>query len=295
MGTKKKIATYDTDTYNESDSTLLGVKNGNVKRFAIKESKIKTSYTATRAVGGIAVGDEINAGDDIDSIVKEMLHPVEKPTLTNPSATLSISPTTKTFKKGTTHQVTFTLALNRGSISPQYTAESPYRSGAATEYRLAGETLSGSSVTKTVSESKTSYQGEIDYAAGVQPKDADGNDYKTPLPAGTVTTNTITFTFVSPYYRGVTNEEITAAVITGLTEVVESKGNKEWAYTATAQHGIFAYPKSYGVLQHILDPNGYENISGWTRSEVTIDGTDYYVYRSDDALTCNNFKYKFQY
>ena len=70
---------------------------------------------------------------------------------------------------------------------------------------------------------------------------------------------------------------------------------KSLSYTAAAEHAVFAYPSEYGVLTHILDPNGYENISGWSMTTLTINNVGYNVYRTDDKLTCNNFVYRFQF
>lgn len=99
-----------------------------------------------------------------------------------------------------------------------------------------------------------------------------------------------------PYiYYGVTTAAMSESVVKGLTKLAEGKSNKTLSYTAAAQNGVFAYPTSYGNLTHILDPNGYENISGWSKTTLTIDGTGYNVYRTDDRLTCNNFVYRFQF
>ena len=62
---------------------------------------------------------------------------------------------------------------------------------------------------------------------------------------------------------------------------------------------VIAYPKSYGVLSSILDPNGFEQLSSFTcleKSIVGLDGTSqqYYVY-VNDASTNTNFKMSFYY
>lgn len=158
--------------------------------------------------------------------------------------------------------------------------------GATTEYSTDGgstwTTLAENSKTITVSENK---------AAGAYKARATKSNYTA---SDTAQSSAITLNLPKIFY-GVTNDTLTAAVVSGLTALKEGKSNKSLSYTATAQHGVLAYPKTYGSLTHILDPNGYENISGWTQSEINIGSTDYYVYRSDDALTCNNFIYDFQF
>ena len=62
---------------------------------------------------------------------------------------------------------------------------------------------------------------------------------------------------------------------------------------------VFAYPKAHGVLSSILDPNNFETIGNYTRSEVSVTGLDgtaqaYYVYVSG-ATTVSGFAVNFKY
>lgn len=165
---------------------------------------------------------------------------------------------------------------------------------ATTEYSEDGGTtwteLTESSITITVTENKS---------AGAYKVRATKTNY-----TNSDIAQSSAITLNKPYtYYGVTNATISASVVADLTKVAEEKsewkvGNdyiKSLSYTAAAEHAVFAYPSEYGVLTHILDPNGYENISGWSMSTLTINGVGYNVYRTDDKLTCNNFVYRFQF
>ena len=165
---------------------------------------------------------------------------------------------------------------------------------ATTEYSEDGGTtwteLTDSSITITVTENKS---------AGAYKVRATKTNY-----TNSDIAQSSAITLNKPYtYYGVTNATISASVVADLTKVAEEKsewkvGNdyiKSLSYTAAAEHAVFAYPSEYGVLTHILDPNGYENISGWSMSTLTINGVGYNVYRTDDKLTCNNFVYRFQF
>jgi hypothetical protein len=135
--------------------------------------------------------------------------------------------------------------------------------------------------------------GTINYAAGVQPKDSDGNDYQSPLPAGSVTA-TKTVNFIQPFYWGkVASKPVSS--FTGLTESVTAKGQKTVSYTTNNEFMVFAYDKSYGNLTSILDPNGFEVIGGWSKATLTVGGFDYYVWTADLATTDTgaNFTFKF--
>lgn len=116
-----------------------------------------------------------------------------------------------------------------------------------------------------------------------------------------ITANTNSFTFVYPYYYGVINNdaEINENLIKSLTKQVVAKGNKTYSYSPNFQKMVIAYPKSYGVLKSILDPNGFEQIASFTLTELNIVGLDgtsqpYYVY-SNEASTNTNFNMTFKY
>lgn len=62
---------------------------------------------------------------------------------------------------------------------------------------------------------------------------------------------------------------------------------------------VFAYPKAHGVLKSIIDPNNFEIINDFTKSEISITGLDgtaqpYYAYVSGTS-TVSNFKVDFKY
>jgi hypothetical protein len=116
-----------------------------------------------------------------------------------------------------------------------------------------------------------------------------------------ITKTTNTFTFVYPYYYGVCDEgtTINGDLIKSLTKSVEIKGTKAITYTTNNQRMIFAYPKSYGVITKILDPNSFDVTSTFTMSQITIIGLDgtgqsYYVYVNNPS-TVSNFNMKFSY
>ena len=116
-----------------------------------------------------------------------------------------------------------------------------------------------------------------------------------------VSKNTAGWNFVYPYYIGVCgeNDEINEDLVEGLTKKVEVKGNKTNSYTCDYQRMVFAYPKAHGVLKSILDANGFENITAFTRYEVSVTGLDgtaqtYYVY-VNGASTVSGFAMTFKY
>jgi hypothetical protein len=109
-------------------------------------------------------------------------------------------------------------------------------------------------------------------------------------------------TFVYPYYWGKCAKDATIdeTLVEGLTKKIISKGSQtDIAFTCAEERMVFAYPKVHGVLKSIIDPNNFEIIDSFTRSEVSITGLDetaqtYYVYVSG-ASTVSDFKVDFKY
>ena len=284
-----KIATATT-------TTISGGKGG----------ELAADLTVNNPIGRYEDGDLIPKGTGFETIFRGMLTNVYYPTLTNPSATLAY--TADSYVKVGTNVTAknATITLNRGSINPQYTSESQYRSGEATNYALAlagadtpwsdSSTTSGSFSVPAFTKSSTgdvTLTGTINYAAGVQPKDSDGNDYNSPLPAGSVTSSK-TIHFILPFVYGASNTA-TISNFTGLSESVTAKAQKKFKYTTDNQYMVFAYDASYGNLTSILDPNAFETISGWTKSSLTVDGQNYFVYIADAATTDTNAEFTFKF
>ena len=231
------------------------------------ESPLTTSVT----VGGIASGTTYPTDTSFETLFRDMLNPVAYPTLTNPSATMSATGA-KLLETGATLNTTFTITFSRGSISPAY-GTSGYRSGAADEYTLDGTTQSGNTFSKTITSAKTSYQGSVSYLAGEQPKDSVGNNYQSPLPAGSVNTNTITYEFVDALWANVSN----IATIAKQALVSKSAKQKDFSFPAqtVANPEVFDVPASWTVtaVQVKNDLSGaYEDaLSQFTVTDVTHD------------------------
>lgn len=64
-------------------------------------------------------------------------------------------------------------------------------------------------------------------------------------------------------------------------------------YTSNNENLIFAYNKSLGELTSIKDQNGFENIDGWSKTELTIDNNELYIYYTNETITIEGFKITF--
>lgn len=205
---------------------------------------LEQAITAAIDVGGISSGTSYQEGTSYDTLWDNLLNPTLYPTLTAPSATISGSGT-KLLEVGATQESTITVTFSRGSISPAY-GTSGYRSGEATGYSLNGGTgQAGNTFTETVTGSNNAFTATVAYGAGEQPKDSKGNDYQSPLAAGSVTTGTVSYEFVNALWANTSN----IATVAKQSLTSRSAKVKSFSFPATtvANPEIFDVPASWTV------------------------------------------------
>ena len=105
---------------------------------------------------------------------------------------------------------------------------------------------------------------------------------------------TKSYDFVNPYYYGCLDNIPVDA--TGMTKLVEAKGNKTITNTTSSdgQYITFMYDAAYGNLSSILDPSGFECITGFTKIQLTIGEAQYNCYYSTLKQVITNFKYTYK-
>jgi hypothetical protein len=185
-------------------------------------------------VGGLCAGT-ILTGKTAFEILSEILVPELFGALTSPSASIALSPATALYEIGCSiSTLCVTGTFNRGSINPQYSSTSPFRSGAANTYCFSGCQIAGtyacttSPVTKCATTyvicASQSWGVCVAYDCGIQPKGSKGTNFNSPLVAGTSNTSTATITGIYPYYWGKitsgSRPAVTNSLVTGGTKVV---------------------------------------------------------------------------
>jgi hypothetical protein len=189
-------------------------------------------------------------------MMNRMLYPTLYPSLVNPSNGFSLSQAG--FQEiGLDTALNFTASFNRGSINPQYTATSPYRSGLPNTYNYTGTGVSNNpstslSNTETVAsyivpQGYQTWTGSVSYDIGVQPKDSVGVDFNTPLAAGTTSPNTVWINGVYPPFA-------TTVAIGTLT--------KQSLQTMTSLIQVSMVAETGGVNQRIDIPIVWSAITG---------------------------------
>ena len=104
----------------------------------------------------------------------------------------------------------------------------------------------------------------------------------------------ISYTFVSPYYVGVSSTDtLTETDIKALTKKVETKGSKTINYTTSQSYMVFAYPSSYGAISSIIDQNGFNVTDSFVRNTVTVNSVEYYVFCSNKCSGSYSMKFNY--
>lgn len=197
---------------------------------------------------------------------------VEYPEFVAPSATIS-GTGDKVLEKGSTLNATITVAFDRGKIDPAYNTDG-YRSGAATGYKInSGASQGSGTFSVVVSDSNKVFMGRVDYAEGEQPKDSDGHDYDSPLAAGYVNTEELTYEFVNAVWANAS--DITSMAKQPLVSESDKEIIIDFAPQTVANPECFDIPASLTVngiyVQNPFSEVWEECASEFTQTTTTHD------------------------
>lgn len=205
-------------------------------------------------------------------------------TYLGPTVSLSGSISTGVREKGTVVP-DVTLTANTTKRSNDITEVRFYRAGAliSTDATPSADGSADSTFTDT-----TDFSDTISFTAQVD----DGTS--------TGTSNTLTYSFVYPYYYGAGAPGLTAAAVAALTKYVISSSSSVNPTFTTSNGDVyyFAYPATYGGLSSILDENGFETFNTWTLRTENITGLDgsaqsyrIYVFNNQVIAGTTNFRF----
>lgn len=217
------------------------------------------AVTADLQVGGIDAQEVVPAGTTLQQFAELLLLTTFFPTITAPSFSLSVS--TGTVETGSTVSPLLTFTFNRGAITGALALGvwnpalfQNFRAGASSSYTLNGTTQLGNtlSVTSyTVLNGSNTFSGTVTYLVGPQPTDSKGNNYLTPLSAGTSPSQSTSFTGLYPYFYLKSSSPITAAAMqtaigngTATKVVGNSTGTLFIPYNVNGEYMAIAYPNS---------------------------------------------------
>lgn len=242
-----------------------------------------TDILTVNALGGIKANEDLN-GLTTHAILNKLLYPYVAQVVDTPSRT----PNSTVLEKGNTQTIT-SVSVKVTKKSEAITSIALYNGSTLIAEKTGEEVAAGGTFTFSGLSVEVPSTNVV---LTVKATDASGN---------IVSKSTANWNFVYPYYVGVCAEdaEINEELVVGLTKKVEAKANKSITFDCDYQRMVFAYPKAYGVLKSILDPNSFEIIGSFTQNEVSVtglDGTaqDYYVY-VNGASTVSGFTVNFKY
>ena len=241
------------------------------------ESSLDPTVATVEKLGGIDAGTTVAqlTGKSYDEIFDTLIFPTVNPTFTAPSASISLKSYQNVQEIGANAPTAanFNVSFNAGAIT---LAGKKQNNRAGAQNMEASKILYSSSKVESLpgKAGAMDYYYRAAYAEGPQPKDSKGNNYQTPLAAGSVDSEKITVTGYRAAYSGlVSTNAITEDVIKGMTKTVSAKKTIKVSGPISEQYICFAAPAGWTV-SNIKDSNNFDVTSSYATSTVSVTGLD---------------------
>lgn len=227
------------------------------------ESKLTQPLTCTVAIGTITNGKNYPAGTSLEQIIRDMLISYSPPAIT-----LTTSPATKLYDI-VTESITAILLKVAVTKKTQNITKIQY---------FVDSTLLHEETSGVEGGGSFSYQ----YTPAT-PIKTDVTFKATATDGKQTSTSTVTIKFVGKSYYGVCDASVSdpdETTVKGGTSVLKDTRTLNYTGITTNWGKVFyAYPKSFGALTYIKDEvNNINYFDSFQRSEVTVDGIDYWCY-----------------
>lgn len=252
-------------TINTSGHLIFTLSNGTTIDAGEITTTAKTTsaITATENIGSVTSGKTYPTGTNLENIIKDILVKYQPP-----AVTLTTTPATKLYDIVNDSISTILLKAAVTKKSKPVTKVSFY----------VGDTLLNE-VTTGVADG-----GNFQYQYNPTTPIRSNVTFKASTTDGTqATSSSITIKFVGKSYYGICDADVSDPNETIIKSGSNTlKDTKTFIYNGiTTNWGkvFYAYPKSFGALTSIKDE--INNINYWEsfqRSEVSVDGIDYYCY-----------------
>lgn len=283
------------------DKFVVTFLDGTTSEIAAASAEYKSNIedktlAMPNAVGGFAKGTKVSdlEGNDYNQMFDDLLFPTVNPTFTAPSATIKFNNYSSTQEVGATGPTSsnFSTSYNAGQITLNG-AKQANRGGshdASKSFIYVNGTTTNTTLPSKVTLGSTTFKYRAAYAQGPQPKDNKGNDYSTPLAAGTVDSSAITLNGTYPWYASTSAATASSPVVKqslvawNTTAGNMSTGNFDLQPSGTLPQ-VFKLPRQLKTLQMKNTVSGNMDTIGTTdynetTEVINIGGTDvtYYVY-----------------
>tara|TARA_R110000772_G_scaffold5884_1_gene20918 strand:- start:388 stop:1710 length:1323 start_codon:yes stop_codon:yes gene_type:complete len=254
----------------------------------INSTALPQNFPGNSPFDNISTGTSFpSPGKSFQEMMDLMLYPTLFPTLSNPqqqSFTLSPNGFREIGEVFSIGAITLTSTFNRGSINPAY-GTNGFRSGLPNAYIYTGggsitspqsstslSNNTSNTVSYTVVSGYNNWTSAISYDQGPQPLDSTGNNFNTPLPAGTTSSITRNIRGVYPTFATTVNiSTLTKQTLQSMTfyeqvsMVAETGGNKQ----------IIEIPVAWSTITGLQQFNTFSgtwdsiNLSQFTITSVT--------------------------
>lgn len=182
-------------------------------------SSLDSTVATVDKLGGIAAGTTVAqlTGKTISEVLDTLIFPTIQPTITAPSASISLKTGVSNIKEvGADGYTTddFNVSFNRGTIKIGTSIQNPRAGEKTTDIVYAGSEANG--IPDKVTAGTTNFYYKVNYAAGPDPLDSKGNAAAsyTALPAGAITSSSLSVYGVYPFYANTSNASVTKLPLT---------------------------------------------------------------------------------
>lgn len=290
-GTTLKITMVDSSSKTVDLAEILKYK-----------SALADDIATVNALGGIPAGTTVAQlkNKTFSQLFDELIFPTVNPTFENPTASLSLKSTFTTpiiQEVGTTGAslpvaASFNTGYNPGAIKiagvKKQNRGGDLQSAESFIYSNINNAPANKEFPTEIYEGRITYKYRAAYAQGPQPLDSKGNNYQTPLPAGTVDSAAVTINGVYPYFTNKNDNEAFAKLALTTSNTLSAVKFKA---EGPNKH-IFKIPARYVLIKvELLNTlsGKYENygIDKFTKTTENIEvqgkQVSYAVYTRNDA------------
>lgn len=266
----------DLDKYTQSEvNTALSAKadkfetytKDEVNAISTSSSTLSSDIISDVDLGGISTLDTVAAGTSLQEFAEALLLKLYFPTFTNPSINLIENGNDVNVEVGTNSGLELIANFNAGAINGDLNGgiwdanlKQADRAGGVVDYSFDGNTQSTNSysLTSTIGEGSNVFNVVVNYNEGAQPVDSRGDDYLSPLLAGSVS-DSLTINGRRNAFYGVdlvSNDSVGVRLL-GNTRLNPSNGT---SFTINIPSGAtsvsFAYPNTLRDVSSVIYVEG---------------------------------------
>ena len=208
------------------------------------------------------------------------------PTYTKPTLSISFNTSTLEHNKATSVTITPNFKQNDAGSVSKYAL-----------YKNGTEIFNNTTVSAYTDSATINHNGSISYSATATYGDGPikntllGIPYpNTSVKAGSVSASGTIRAYALSYYGVINSSTISENDISSLSSRLSSSKSYTYTVSLSEQRIVYMYPQSFGTLTSIKDANNFDYINSYTRTTLSYNGVDYYVYILTDPVTITGFK-----